>query len=120
MKMHWSDLDLWQSSHEFVKNVYKYTSDFPEEEKYGLTGQLRRAAVSIPTNIVEGFSRKTTKEYLQFLYHSRGSLEEVRYLLLLSKELKFLCEDKYTELDRFPKDISKMLNGLISTLRKKL
>lgn len=118
--MHWSDLDLWQSSHEFVKNIYKYTSDFPEEEKYGLTSQLRRAAVSLPTNIVEGFSRETTKEYLRFLYHSRGSLEEVRYLLLLSKELNFLNSDKKEKLESFSEDISKMLNGLISSLKKKL
>ncbi len=88
--MHWSDLDLWNKSHEFVKDIYKVTTDFPKAEMYGLTSQLRRAAVSVPTNVVEGFSRKSTKEYLQFLFHSRGSLEEVRYLLILSKELEFL------------------------------
>ncbi len=118
--MHWSDLDLWNKSHEFVKDIYKVTTDFPKAEMYGLTSQLRRAAVSVPTNVVEGFSRKSTKEYLQFLFHSRGSLEEVRYLLLLSKELEFLDEDKYTELEDSSEDVSKMLNGLISTLKKKV
>ena len=118
--MHWKELKVWKKSHKLVKGVYKITAKFPDEELYGLTSQLRRAAVSIPTNVVEGFSRRTTKEYLQFLFHSRGSLEEVRYLLLLSKELEFLDKDKYAELEESSEDVSKMLNGLISTLKGKL
>jgi four helix bundle protein len=103
-----------------VKEVYKITSDFPKAELYGLTSQVRRASVSIPTNVVEGFSRKSTKEYLQFLYNSRGSLEEVRYLLLLSQELNYLDENDYKSLEKQCEDVSKMLNGLISSLKGKL
>ncbi len=118
--MHWRDLDVWKKSHELVKEVYKITLGFPKEELYGLTSQVRRASVSIPTNIVEGFSRHSTKEYIRFLFNSRGSLEELRYLLFLSQELGFVTSDVYYDLEKQCADISKMQNALISSLKGKL
>ena len=100
--------------------VYRVTREFPREELYGLTSQMRRAAVSVPSNIVEGQSRNTTKEYLHFLHNARGSLEEVRYFLLLSFDLKFLKENKYKELEQKYESASKMLNGLIKSIKLKL
>jgi four helix bundle protein len=75
--MHWSDLEVWKKSHNLVLKIYKLTSSFPKTEMYALIDQLRRAAYSVPANIVEGQSRNTTKEYCSFLYNSRGSVEEV-------------------------------------------
>jgi len=67
----WRDLNVWQKSHDLVIEIYKITVDFPKVELYGLTNQIRRAVTSVPTNIVEGFSRNSTKEYIQFLFISR-------------------------------------------------
>ena len=77
--MQWKDLEVWKKAHNLVLEVYKLTAKFPQNEKYGLIDQIRRAAYSVPTNIVEGQSRNTTKEYLYFLYNARGSVEEIRY-----------------------------------------
>ena len=118
--MNWKKLNVWRETHNLVLEIYKATSSFPKSETYGLVDQLKRAAYSVPANIVEGQSRNTTKEYLQFLYNSRGSLEEVRYFLLLSFDLKFLKENKYKELEHKYELASKMLNGLIKSLRSKL
>ena len=71
------DLNIWKESHQLVLEIYKITENFPKEESYALTSQLRRASASIPTNIAEGMGRNTTKELLSFLYNSRGSLSEV-------------------------------------------
>lgn len=118
--MHWRDLDTWKKSHELVNEVYKLTVDFPKEEMYGLTSQLKRSVVSVPTNIVEGFSRKTTKEYIQFLFSSRGSLEGVRYLLFLSQYLGFISKGSYSNIEKKCESISRMLNALINRLKDKL
>ncbi len=74
--MYWRDLKVWKKAHGLVLEIYKLTTQFPKDEKYGLIDQLRRAAYSVPANIVEGQSRNTTKEYLSFLYNARGSVEE--------------------------------------------
>jgi len=81
------DLDVYKQSIEYVAEIYKYTADFPGEEKFGLTSQLRRAAVSIPTNISEGSTRKLTKEFIQFLYVSLWSSSELETLLEISINL---------------------------------
>jgi four helix bundle protein len=118
--MNWRKLKVWQETHNLVLKIYKATSSFPKSETYGLVNQLKRAAYSVPANIVEGQSRNTTKEYLQFLYNARGSLEEVRYFLLLSFDLSFLQENNYNELEQGYESASKMLNGLIKSLRSTL
>ncbi len=91
--MHWKDLEVWKKAHSLVLEIYKLTAQFPKDEKYGIIDQLRRAAYSVPANIVEGQSRNTTKEYLSFLYNARGSVEEVRYFLLLSTDLGYINKD---------------------------
>ena len=80
MGNHWRDLIVWQKSHALVKNIYKILSEFPANERFCLTDQLKRASVSVPTNIVEGHSKASQKEFKRYLFISRGSLEELRYL----------------------------------------
>jgi len=108
--MLWKDLDVWKKSHELVLKVYEVTKTFPKNETYSLTDQIRRASSSIPANIVEGQSRNTTKEYLQFLYTARGSLEEMRYFLFLSKDLGDLDQKLFQSLEGDGEVLSKMLN----------
>jgi four helix bundle protein len=88
--MHWRDLEVWKRAHELVLSIYQIIARFPDSEKYALSDQLKRAAYSVPANIVEGHSRKTSKEFLQFLYQARGSLEELRYFIFLSKDVNYI------------------------------
>ncbi len=83
------DLDVWQKAHSLVLAVYKLTSTFPKSETFGLLGQMRRAAISVPANIVEGFHRRSVSEKLRFLNISQGSLQELRYFLMLTEDLDF-------------------------------
>jgi four helix bundle protein len=83
------DLIVWQKAHEFVLCVYKMTAQFPKEERFCLTSQFRRAAISVAANIAEGFSRKSNTEKLRFYNVSQGSLEECRYYIILSKDLEY-------------------------------
>ena len=83
------DLIVWQKAHQFVLSTYRFSSDFPKTEVYGLTSQLRRAAISIPANIVEGFKKRTSPDKLRFLNIAQGSLEECRYYLILAKNLEY-------------------------------
>ncbi len=110
-------LEVWKKSHSFVLSIYETTKLFPDEERYHLLSQLRRAATSIPANIVEGRARSSTKDYLRFLFISRGSLEEVEYLLMLSSDLDYINVERYTSLSKDTGEISAMLNGLIRSLR---
>jgi four helix bundle protein len=114
----WKDLIVWQKSHELVLEIYKATSDFPEKERFGLIQQIRRSSISVAANIVEGKSKKTDKEFSSFLYNSRGSLEETRYHLLLSKDLGYLKEEQYISLETLAAEVSYLLNKLISTISK--
>jgi len=113
------DLNIWKESHRLVLEIYKVTKTFPSEETYALVSQLRRASASIPANIAEGMGRNTTKELLSFLYNARGSLCEVNYHLLLSKDLGYIKEDNYKELEKRYNGLERGLNVLISKLRKK-
>ena len=115
----WKELTVWQKAHGLVLEVYKVTATFPNVERFRLTDQLCRAAASIPANIVEGQARQTTKEYVHFLYNARGSLEETRYHLLLARDLELLDSDTYATLETDYREVSKMLNGLIQSLRQK-
>ncbi len=85
-----TDLYVWQRAHEFVREIYLLSEKFPKAEMYGLTSQLRRAAVSVPANIAEGFGRNTLKDKLRFLTFSRGSLEECRYYLILANDIDYV------------------------------
>jgi four helix bundle protein len=115
--MHWSELKVWEKAHQLVLNVYEMANKFPKTERYGLVDQVKRAALSVPANIVEGQSRNTTKEYLSFLYNARGSLEEVRYFLLAARDLRFINAEKFKEMERICSEVSRMLNALIKSLK---
>jgi four helix bundle protein len=97
MKTH-HDLDVWKISIEFVTMIYKYTENFPMSEMYGLTNQLRRAAVSIPSNISEGASRNTAKDFDHFLAISLGSISELETQLIIAKNLGYLKDAPFEEL----------------------
>ena len=113
-------LIVLKKSHNFVLKIYELTKKFPKEEMYGLTSQIRRASVSIPSNIVEGKSRNSKKDYLRFLLISRGSLEEVRYQLLLSKDLEYIKEKDYIILYELSNEVGKILNGLINSIKNQI
>lgn len=111
------DLMVWQESIEFVGEIYTLSKRFPAEEVYGLTSQIRRAAVSIPSNIAEGAGRGTNKEFLHFLYVARGSLAEVETQLLISQKLNYV-DDVSKCLSRLER-IFGLLSGLINSIRNR-
>jgi four helix bundle protein len=112
-----TQLDAWQEGIELVKAMYEATNGFPAEERYGLTSQIRRAAVSIPTNIAEGAARGTQKEFLQFLTIARGSISELETLLTIAKEVGLLSTEQTTDIDTLCNRVSACLSGLITTVR---
>ena len=111
------DLKVWEKSHKFTLAIYAATKEFPKEEIYGLTSQLRRATASIPTNLAEGTGPRTSKELAQFSQIAAGSASEVDYQLLLYRELDYLSEDDYNILIKQLLEIRKMLTSLIKKLR---
>jgi four helix bundle protein len=113
----WRDLEVWKIAHNLVLKVYEATKSFPNDERYRLTDQICRAATSVPTNIAEGKGRNSLKEYLQFLSIARGSVEEVKYLLLLAKDLGYIPEQTYLEMANQYDQAARMLNGLMKSLR---
>ena len=110
------ELLAWQEAIKLVKDVYKITDKFPTSEKFGLTNQIRRAAVSVPSNIAEGAARNTRKEFINFLSISRGSLSEVETQLIIAKELGYTQND---EIFNRVEKIFALLGGLINSIRKK-
>ena len=112
------DLVVWQRAVEMSLAVYKLTSGFPSSERFGLTDQLRRASVSVASNIAEGNGRSTTGEYRQFLGHARGSVCEVQTQLVISSGLNYGSSSKREAAETLCGEVSRMLNALMSTLRK--
>ena len=112
----YQDLIVWQKGLDLSLFVYKLTSKFPKEELYGLTSQIRRSAVSIPSNIAEGKNRGSIKEFIQFLRIAYGSCSELETQLLISKELNFLDEKGYNVLIADLTEVSKILNVMIRKL----
>ena len=116
MKTH-HDLSVWQKSIDYTIEIYKSIENFPPSEKYGLSSQLKRAAVSIPSNIAEGASRNSDKEFLRFLYYSMGSLSEVETQLIIAKRLDYIHDNKlFTELS----EIKHLLLGMIRFLKNRI
>ena len=113
-------LDAWSLSMEFAVQIYKATETFPHEERFGLTSQLRRSAVSIPSNIAEGAARQTKKEFLNSLHISQGSASEVDTELELANRLGFLPDDLHTSLVHTLERIDSLISGLIRSLRTDL
>ena len=112
MRTH-KDLTVWQKSISFVTDIYKATKSFPKEELFGLTSQMRRAAISIPSNIAEGHGRHSKKELVRFLSISLGSASELETQLIISKNLDFISEDESNQLLSCNEEIIKMLVSLI-------
>jgi four helix bundle protein len=106
------DLMVWQKGMELAKRIYRVTQGFPNEEKFGLVSQMRRAAVSVPSNIAEGQARRTTKEFIQFVSHAEGSLAELDTQLRLGIELGFCPNGDTAEISALMDEIRRMLNGL--------
>jgi four helix bundle protein len=118
MKRNFRNIKAWTNADDLATQIYSATKTFPKEEIYGLVSQIRRASVSIPSNIAEGAARKNTKEYLQFLYIAQGSISELEYLLHLSKKLGYLKESEYDKLDSLRAQAAKTLYGLINYIEK--
>jgi four helix bundle protein len=108
----YKDLVVWQKGIVLAKAIYQLTSRFPSEEKFGLVAQMRRAAVSVPSNIAEGQARHTTGEFIQFISHAEGSTAELETQLILSVELGFIVKEQTTNEFSLLDDIRRMLNGL--------
>jgi len=113
---HFTELKVWQRSHALVLDVYRLTSNFPADERFGLTSQLRRAAASVPTNIAEGAKRTGRQDYARFLNIAQGSLSETEYLVFLSRDLGYMAPDRTMELLSEVSEIA----GMLHALRKKV
>lgn len=118
MKTH-KDLDVWKNSIAFVTTIYKYTESFPKEELYSLTNQIRRSAVSVPSNIAEGAGRNSYKEYIRFLHVAQGSASELETQLIIAKNLNFINEIVFKELSEKLNGIRNQLAGLIRYFKSK-
>ncbi len=115
----YSELFVWQKSMELVTNIYKSTQSFPKEEVYGLTSQIRRSAVSIPSNIAEGFGRKSQQDFIRFLKISMGSLFELQTQLRISKNIGFLDELRFNTLLEETREVERMLSAFIQSITHK-
>jgi four helix bundle protein len=109
---HFKELKVWQKGIEIVKDIYEITKHFPKEEMYGLTSQMRRSAISIPSNIAEGFKRYHTKEYKQFLYIALGSIAELETQIVITKEVGLLEDLMMDAMNEKLDHTSKMLSSL--------
>lgn len=111
------NLKVWEYAHDCVVKTYKITSEYPETERYGLVSQMRRAAASIPSNIAEGYGNGYNNNIVRFLNIAMGSAFELEYQFYLSKDLDYITNDIYLEMDGRIVQIKKMLTGLIKSLK---
>ncbi len=114
--MGYKDLTIWQKSIHFAVDVIKLTNGFPKDEIYGLTSQIKRAVVSIPSNIAEGNERNSKKEFSHFLHVALGSAAELSTQLSIAKELQYIDQSTFTEIESRLLEIQKMIHGLIKTV----
>ncbi len=114
------DLIVWQKAHLLVLEIYSITKNFPSDEKFGIILQLRRAAYSIPANIVEGHARKSKKEFLHFLNISKASLAELRYFLLLSNDLEYITPSIYDSIESKSDEVARILYAFIKKLQNSI
>lgn len=120
IKNKFEELEVWKKAHRLTLKVYKITKVFPREERFRLGDQLRRSAASVTTNIVEGNSRLHKKEFQQFLNIARGSLEETKYHLMLSRDLRYLDQKDYENLQNDCDEVGRMLFGLNKSLKSEV
>lgn len=119
MRAKYEDLRVWEHAMSLVQDVYVVTRDFPRREDFGLTAQLRRAAISVPSNIAEGCGRYHTKEFIQFLYIARGSLFELMTLLELASRSQYVASNGNTRLRRHAESVLSALSGLIRSMEQR-
>ena len=115
--VHFQQLEAWQEAHKLALMVYQATKDFPGEERFGLVAQMRRAAVSIPANVAEGFKRRGIQDKLRFYNVSEGSLEELKYFLILSRDLGYIASE--AELMAQAETVGRLLNGLMASTERR-
>ena len=111
-------LDVWNMAMDLILTIYQASESVPKEERFGLTNQMRRAALSVPSNIAEGAARQTRKEFMNYLHMAQGSLSELDTQLEVAKRLGYLAEEAWTKLDGHLDRIDKMLSGLIHHQRR--
>jgi four helix bundle protein len=116
--MDYTKLDVWMESRKLANEIYTITKDFPKEEIYGLTNQMRRSSVSIAANIAEGCGRQTVKDTIQFLHVSRGSLYEIETQCFIAFDQKYRSEEKFNALFESIQSLKRLLNGFINYYRK--
>lgn len=116
MKSH-KDLNVWNRSIDLVTTIYKETKDFPKEETYGLVSQMRRAAISISSNLAEGASRQSKKEFRQFLYIASGSVSELDTQLIICNKLDLIRDERFRNISDELTQIKKMLFGLLNSIK---
>lgn len=114
----YKELIVWQKAMQLVKEVYFLTDKFPRSEIYGLSSQMRRAAVSVPSNIAEGYGRKSPKEYAQFYSIAYGSSLELETQTIIAKELRLADNKDFSKVEQLLKEVSKMLNSMTTRMRK--
>lgn len=114
------DLEVWKKSHALVLEIYKITKDFPGEEKFGLVTQMRRASTSVAANITEGFRKRSQRDKINFYNISQGSLDELRYFIILSKDLLYLKDSDKEKIIDMIDEVGKMLSGLISSINLRI
>jgi four helix bundle protein len=119
MLKNYKDLKVWQKSYELCLKIYRITAEFPKEERYGLTSQIRRSVVSIASNIAEGYGRKTTIDYIRMLYISYGSVCELETQILLAGDLDFIEKGQLCTTKKYIAEIERMLKALIKSLENK-
>lgn len=119
MLKNYKELKVWQKSYQLCLKIYEITKDFPKDERYGLTSQIRRAAVSVPSNIAEGYGRKTTQEYIQALYIAYGSNCELETQLHLADDLDYIKAERNGKLRGDIEEVERMLKALIRSLKNK-
>ncbi len=117
--MNYTKLDVWKNAREFVKLIYSQTKFFPKEELYGVTNQMRRSVVSVPSNIAEGCGRQSNKETIHFLYISRGSLFEIETQLYVSYDLEYISKEELDNIIEKVVSTKKLLNGFIKYFKNK-
>jgi len=119
MLRNYKDLKVWQKSYQLCLDIYKITKGFPKEERYSLTSQIRRAAVSVPSNIAEGYGRKTTPEYIRALYVAYGSNCELETQVLLTGDLGYIKSEQLKKVQKDIAEVERMLKALIKSLENK-
>ena len=119
MLKNYKDLNVWQKSYELCLKIYRITAKFPNEERYGLTSQIRRSAVSIPSNIAEGYGRKTTVDYIRMLYIYYSSVCELETQVLLAGDLDFIEKGELSTANKDKAEIERMLKAMIKSLENK-